>query len=168
MALKYIPNTLNIFHIHCNIPRQATIISHLNYGTNLLSSLPTVRILSNSWSTLKPSWQFWNTNLTMSLPCWKHINAYPFFLESSTLWFFLLSYVSSNATLPTLFSQLLNRHNDFGISLNVPCTFLLLDLHACCFLFLECLPSVLYRNWSNLDSSLIITIGRVPVMVQRK
>lgn len=45
-------------------------------------------------------------------------------------------------------------HNDFVSSLNVPCSFLLLDLCSCCFLFLEYRPSTLYQNWTNLYSSL--------------
>ena len=57
------------------------------------------------------------------------------------------SFVLSNATLPTLFSQLFNFlwwYSDFVSSLNVPCTFLLWDLCSCCFVFLEYLPSILY------------------------
>ena len=51
-ASKINSNMFSIFCIYCYHPRSSHHISHLSYGTNFLTRFPTMRILSNPFSTL--------------------------------------------------------------------------------------------------------------------
>ena len=106
-ASKINSTMFSIFYIYCYHPRLKHHISHLSYCTDFLTRFPTMRILSNPFSTLAIMifLKHYSDHVSSLLKTHECLSISPGVFYAMV---FHPSFVSSNAILPTLFSQLFN------------------------------------------------------------